>query len=287
MEAKKKKHQSSQYDKIFKENIEAVISSIMQNVLEITAVYVEELPDDIQHTKERKPDVLKKVTNIKGDTFVLQIEFQVANDDEMAHRMHEYKAMLMRKYQIDIYQYVIFLGKGQPKMETRLKNIGLTFEYNLLAINSIDYKIFLKSNRPEEIVLSVLANFDKETPENALKRIISRLEETTKGDLALKRYFKQLRILAQLRKLEQKLKTIVMDSIAKYIDEKKDVAFLLGLDKGQAIAQEREKNARETELTKFVIYLIKEGSKTFEQIADIAGTTVDFVKSVHRQLTGK
>ena len=51
MEAKKKKRQSSvrqpaQYDKIFKENIEAVISSIMQNVLEITAVSVEELPDD-------------------------------------------------------------------------------------------------------------------------------------------------------------------------------------------------------------------------------------------------
>ncbi|MDF7822169.1 hypothetical protein P1X15_31435 [Runella sp. MFBS21] len=51
MEAKKKKRQSSerqsaQYDKIFKENIEAVISSIMQNVLEITAVSMEELPDD-------------------------------------------------------------------------------------------------------------------------------------------------------------------------------------------------------------------------------------------------
>ena len=73
MEAKKKKRQSSQYDKIFKENIEAVISSIMQNILEITAVSMEELPDDIQHTKERKPDVLKKVTDTKGDTFVLQI----------------------------------------------------------------------------------------------------------------------------------------------------------------------------------------------------------------------
>lgn len=42
MEAKKKKRQSSQYDKIFKENIEAVISSIIQNVLEITAVSMEE-----------------------------------------------------------------------------------------------------------------------------------------------------------------------------------------------------------------------------------------------------
>jgi hypothetical protein len=64
MEVKKKKQQSSgrqsaQYDKIFKENIEAVISSIMQNVLEITAVSMEELPDDIQHTKERKPDTVK------------------------------------------------------------------------------------------------------------------------------------------------------------------------------------------------------------------------------------
>ncbi len=46
MEEKKKKRQSSQYDKIFKENIEAVISSIMQNVLEITVVSMEELPDD-------------------------------------------------------------------------------------------------------------------------------------------------------------------------------------------------------------------------------------------------
>jgi hypothetical protein len=60
MEARMKKRQSSQYDKIFKENIEAVILSIMQNLLEITAVSLEELPDDIQHTKERKPDILKK-----------------------------------------------------------------------------------------------------------------------------------------------------------------------------------------------------------------------------------
>lgn len=77
MEAVKKKRkadgqQSAQYDKIFKENLEAVISSIMQNILEITAISMEELPDDIQHTKERKPDVLKKVTDTKGDTFVLQ-----------------------------------------------------------------------------------------------------------------------------------------------------------------------------------------------------------------------
>lgn len=264
--------QSAQYDKIFKENIEAVISSIMQNVLDITAVSMEELPDDIQHTKERKPDILKKVTDTKGDTFVLQIEFQLANDEEMIYRMNEYKAMLIRKYRLPVCQYVIFLGKGKPKMETQLKNVGLSFEYNLLAINSVDYKLFLKSDRPEEIVLSVLANFDKETSEDALKRIISRLEETTNGDLALKRYFNQLRILAQLRRLEQKLKVIVMDSIAKYIDEEKDVAYLVG---------------REKEQEKFVKNLLVESDFTVDKIARIAGVTIRFVKSIQKQFTDK
>ncbi len=60
-----------------------------------------------------------------------------------------------------------------------------------------------------------------------------------------------------------------MDSIAKYIDEEKDVAFLVG---------------REKEQMKFVAYLLQEGTKTFSQIADIAGVTVSFVKSVKQKL---
>lgn len=82
--------QASQYDKIFKENIEAVMPSLMQNILGITAVSSEELPDDIQHTKERKPDVLKKTTDSQDITYVLQIEFQVADEPKMVYRMAEY-----------------------------------------------------------------------------------------------------------------------------------------------------------------------------------------------------
>lgn len=55
--------QASQYDKIFRENIEAVIPNLIHTILGITAVSSEELPDDIQHTKERKPDVLKKIVD--------------------------------------------------------------------------------------------------------------------------------------------------------------------------------------------------------------------------------
>ena len=63
-----------------------------------------------------------------------------------------------------------------------------------------------------------------------------------------------------------------MDSIAEYIKEERDVLFLRG--------QEREQ-------IKVVTNLLQKLNLPFEQVADIAGTTVDFVKSIHKQLTGK
>ncbi|MEI7586594.1 hypothetical protein [Runella sp.] len=271
MEAKKKKRQSSQYDKIFKENIEAVISSIMENVLEITAVSMEELPDDIQHTKERKPDVLKKVTDTKGDTFVLQIEFQVRDEPEMVYRMLEYYGMLERKYKTPVRQFVIFLGSDNPKMPTELDRERLKFSFPLVSLSTLDYHIFLNSDKPEEIILGILANFKGENPEDALKQILVRIKETTKGDFSLNRYFNQLRVLAQLCNLELNLKN-AMDSIAEYIKEERDVLYLRG--------QEREQ-------MKFVKNLLTETDFSLDKIAKVAGVAVDFVKSVQRQLTVK
>lgn len=263
--------QSSQYDKIFKENIEAVISSIMQNVLDITAVSMEELPDDIQHTKERKPDTLKKITDDKGNTFVLQIEFQVKDEDEMVYRMGEYYFMLERKYKLPIKQFVIFLGTGTPTMPTNLDREMLKFKFPIVALSELDYHIFLNSDKPEEIILGILANFKGENPENALKQILVRVKETTKGEFSLHRYFNQLRVLAQLRNLELNLKN-AMDSIAEYIKEERDVLFL----RGQERTEER-----------IVKNLLSKMSLTFEQIADVAGVTVDFVKSVKEKLSSK
>lgn len=247
----------------------------MENILDITAVSMEELPDDIQHTKERKPDTLKKITDDKGNTFVLQIEFQVKDEDEMVYRMGEYYFMLERKYQLPVKQFVIFLGTDQPKMPTSLDRERLKFDFPLISLSNLDYHIFLNSTKPEEVILGILANFKDEEPEQALRQIIHRIEETTEGEFSLNRYFNQLRVLAQLRNLELTLKN-AMDSIAEYVKEERDVLYLRGLDKGQEKAEER-----------IVANLLSKMSLTFDQIADIAGTTVDFVKSVKDKLSSK
>ncbi|MFC6101542.1 hypothetical protein [Olivibacter domesticus] len=58
------KQQANQYDKIIKENLELTLPVIVREVLGLDIVRSEELPDDIQHTKERRPDTLKKLASL-------------------------------------------------------------------------------------------------------------------------------------------------------------------------------------------------------------------------------
>lgn len=260
--------QTSQYDKIFKENIEAAIPSLMKHILGITAIESEELPDDIQHTKERKPDLLKKITDQQSNVFVLQLEFQVADEPKMVYRMAEYYIMLKRKYELPVKQYVIYLGASKAQMANRLDSEHMKFDFSLISFTDLDYRIFLQSTRPEEVVLGILANFRGNTTDKALKQIVQRIEETTSGDFPLMKYFKQLRVLSQLRNLEDKLKDITMDNISKFVSLERDVAYMIGQEKEQ---------------TKFVSYLLSETTHSIEQIAAIAGVSVDFVKSVQQK----
>lgn len=267
--------QANQYDKILRENIEAVIPSLMRNILGITAVESEELPDDIQHTKERKPDVLKKITDSAGSTFILQIEFQVADEVEMVYRMAEYHIMLERRYKLPIRQFVVFLGITQPTMPTQLNGDHLKFDFPLIWFARLDYELFLYSERPEEIILSILADFKGVNSQHALRRILHRIEETSDTTFTLQRHFNQLRILAQLRNLGIQLKE-AMDSIAQYINEEKDALYLRGLDKGKAKGEEKA-NIR------FIKSLLTKMSLTAEQVADIVGVSVEFVKQVEQK----
>lgn len=267
MKTNLKKRQANQYDKIFKENIEAVIPSLMQNVLEIAILSFEELPDDVQYTKERKPDVLKKITDANENVFVLQIEFQVVDEPEMIYRMLEYKSMLLRKYRIPVRQFVIFLGKENPKMSDILISEDLSFKYQLRSIKNIHYKIFIKSDKPEEIVFAVLSDFGIEKPEYVIENIIQRLEETTNTELTLKKYLQQLRILAELRRLDLKIDEI-MESIAKYINEETDY-FVVKAKK------------------QIVENLLTKTSHTLEQIADIANVSIDFVINIQQKLSAE
>ena len=241
--------QGNKYDKILKEHLEITLPTVIKDILGLNLSVSEEIPDDIQHTKERKPDALKKVTDIDGNTYVLHLEFQVPNENEMVYRMAEYNIMLMRKYEIPIKQYVIFLKKNKPTMATSIDAENLKFNYNLIRISEIDYKLFLRSENPEIKMLGILGDFGQDDKDKAIQAIIDQVQEKSKSDFAKKRYFQQLRIFVQLRtSIEQQFEQ-AMQSVSTFFKEERDFLYKKGerkglekgIEKAQAKALEEKK----------------------------------------------
>lgn len=226
--------QSKQFDKVLKETIDGAFPFLMKNVLGIDADIAEELPDDIQHTKERKPDVLKRVTDAKGDTFVLHLEFQVKSEPKMVYRMFEYYAMLKRKYELPISQFVLYIGRGAPRMPTTIRDRNTSFEYVLINFGSIDYRLLLEAEEPEGIPYAVLGDFGEDSPEKAFKLIADQIVATSEGDLSTNLRLQQLRILSQIRNFKKDIMEAIMNGISPYVSEEKDFFFIKGENKAKA-----------------------------------------------------
>ena len=253
---------------------------MIEKVLGIRAVISEEIPDDLQRTKERKPNALKRITDQVGVTFILHIEFQIANDPETVHRMPTYYAMLLERYEIPIRQYVFYLGPTAPTMTTDLNMGNLSFRYSLIPFQQLDYRLFLVSDIPEQILLAVLANFQPEDPPAVLGQILRRLDETASGPLVFQRYLAQLRVLVQLRKLHPLLDT-AMDTIAKYVNEQDDVFFIKGKQEGE---QKGKHEGKAKKKILFVENLIRQTNFDDSQIATLTLVSVSSVQSVRQRL---
>jgi predicted transposase/invertase (TIGR01784 family) len=228
--------QASQYDKIFKENLDVAFPVILKELLGIEIIESEDLPDTLQHTKERKPDKLTRVTDIKREKFVLHLEVQATNEAEMIYREADYHIMLTRKYHKDnlpIQQFVLYLGEGVSTMISEMDTGAMQFRYNLISISTFSYKLFYNSEDPEVIMLGLLGNFGDEDKKTVIRKIVNKLQLHTKGDLEKSKYFIQLRTLAILRKsLAEEFKQVIMDTITSSINIEEDFLYQEGMEKG-------------------------------------------------------
>ena len=177
----------------------------------------------------------------------------------MVYRMAEYSIMLQRKYKLSIKQYVIFIGNGKAQMAEKLETENFQFRHNILALSEIYYRIFLKSDNPEEKILAILANFEDEDPASAIKSILQEVKSIAESELAESRYFNQLRILVQLRNLETQFEE-AMDSILTFFKEERDILFCRGQIKG---IEEGIEKGRHEEALNIARNLKKEGLKIF------------------------
>ena len=271
----------NEYDRIIKENIEAVILPLSAKLFGIRPETMEEITVDLHLTLERKPDVTRKITDERARKSILHIEFQVGDEAAMVLRMQTYRALLQEIYQLPVRQFVVYLGQKEPTMKIRIADLIVgdenNFQFKLINIHQYDYEQLLSSDIPEEIQLAILGDFKNESPEAVVGKILKRLADMSQDTAKLQRYVRQLVVMSKLRNLQDDtLQTI--ETMPFEFDIETDVIYQRGKKEGIEQGEERKRDGMITEM-------LRDGALSLEKIATYANVSIDHVKQLQQKLT--
>jgi predicted transposase YdaD len=128
----------------------------------------------------------------------------------------------------------------------------------------------LSSDVPEEIILAVLSNFRGKKPAEVLKGILRKLKDISGEEITLRKYLRQLAVLARLRNLTQETQKQVTNMGLLY-DITKDYLYQEGLEKGQQKAID-------------IIQMLQDGTMSTENISELTGVSIEYVQRMAEKL---
>lgn len=259
---------ANDYDKIFKENIASLLLPLTEKYLGIKIRNSRELKDKLQTTIEKEPDFIRIIKTDTEEEFILHIEFQTQDEEGMIYRMQEYYSLLRRKHKLPVRQFVIYLGKQPSRMETRLAPEEIFTGFSLRSMRDYSYESLLDSQIPEEIILAILSNFNKQQPSEVIRQILRRLQGIGGDEITLRKYIRQLSMLARLRNLTKEAQKQITEMGLTY-NITEDYLY-----------QEGQK----TKERDIVIKMLNDKTLSLEKIADLVGVSIEYVKQVAKEL---
>ena len=263
------------YDRIFKENLDAIMPFLLEKVLRLYGIKeLQALKDKLQVTIERETDYVYKVIHRqKKLDYILHIELQVSDDRRMVRRMFLYRALLYHKYGLNARQFVLYLGDKQPPtMATHVYQDGLSFGFELINIKDIGYENFINSGNPEEVILAILGDMHGKPAESVITEILDRLSELSGNGREIGKHLVQLKVISKLRNLQPITLKLLKTMPLKY-DIKTDEAYVEGRQEGMTETQHS-----------IVVNMLQKGKYSVEEIAENTGVTISYVKALKIKL---
>ncbi len=198
------------YDINIKDIFESAGPHLIQTLLKKKIKKIQKLPQEIQVVKQIRPDFLAIINSDEGK-FIIQIEFQAQNDMTIPQRMFLTFSLLSMKYRLPVEQFVLWIGKGKCKIpnyfEVSSFYTRVHHTYKIIDMRQISPEIFLKTNKPQIILLSILCKTDDK---NILaKKIITKLLKLRIPKKDLLNYLLNLEVLGQLRNLKIDFKEVI------------------------------------------------------------------------------
>jgi predicted transposase YdaD len=209
------------FDPILKEIFSEAIGTIYYLATgEKIGKKVKVISAEISLVKTFRPDIL-----VEADGKIIQVEIQAQQDKTLPRRMFRYYYAIVEKYKREPTQIVLFVGKGNPP-PSEYKTPRLTLRYEVLDMKKIDPDVFIKSRKPGEVIVGILAGKFKDKSK-IIRKVKKRIAEILKNEEEIIKYIDSISFLAGLFDIEIKVKPMPIQ-----VDIRKTFLYKWGKEEG-------------------------------------------------------
>jgi len=225
---KEYKKELKRFDPILKEIFSEAIGTVYYLAIgKKIGKKIKVISAEIRLVKTFRPDIL-----IEADGKIIQVEIQAQQDKTLPLRMFRYYYAILEKYKKEPTQIVLFVGKGNPP-PSEYKTTKLALKYEVLDMKKIDPDVFIRSKKPGEVILGVLAGKFKDKPK-IIKKVKKRIVEILKNEEKIIKYIDSISFLAGLFDIEIKVKPMPIQ-----VDIRKTFLYKWGKEEGLKEGEQR------------------------------------------------
>ena len=269
-EDRKYKNELKRFDPILKEIFSKAAGKLISIATgEKIKGKLEDTTTEIELVKSLRPDML-----LKSGKKIFHIEIQVQQDKNLPKRMLIYSIGIEEKFGKKPVQIVLFVGKGNPPPST-FRDEFTSHKFIVLDMKKIDPDEFLKSKKPEEVIIGILAGKFKDKPK-IIEKVKKRIVEIVKNEERMIKYIDSISFLAGLFDVKIKVKPMPIE-----VDIRKTFLYKWGKEEGlkEGLKEGKREGLKEGE-QRGIIKGLKEGLKK----AILSGVKLKFGPSKARQV---
>jgi predicted transposase YdaD len=182
---------------------------------------IEDITSEIEVVKSLRLDMV-----FRAGEKIFHIEIQVQQDKTLPKRMLIYSVGIEEKFGKVPTQIVLFAGKGNP-LPSVFRTEFTIHRFKVVDMKKIDPDEFIKSEKPEEVIVGILAGKFKDKPQ-IIERVKKRIVEIVKNEKEIAKYIDSISFLAGLFDVKIKVKPMPIQ-----VDIRKTFLYKWGKEEGE------------------------------------------------------
>ena len=224
-------------DIISKRLLKRLLVDFGTQLFKLDIVEADLLSNEQPRIEGKRADLVARVKNANGISYILHIEVQNDNRVDVPLRMLRYYTDLALEHMgEEIRQYLLYIGKAPLTMPDHVQTPSWRYNYVVLDIRRVSSKNFLNSHNPDALVLAILCDPEGLNANALVVHIIKELRRLHGAKLdSLRDSLMMLDILAGNRDLQN----IVKKNAEMLIDVEKLGIYQLVKEKGEARGLEK------------------------------------------------